>query len=433
MTAADLAPSTALLEANRRLYELREATQADRSGVVSAERPSVKGGQPPGRPGPTRQATGANTSIATNLPRPRAWHLARHLGWDSPAITVVFRSMCGQRFEEKTFETAGRAPWTAARFIKAPPPEIVDPRAVKDTAKLYPDLALGMLHRNQAAAGRIWLLLRHLDRPGRGWLRIDLIQEKLTKTNEKLRVCGRRQLRNLLQQGRGIFWEQDKERVWLNSAARVAMALGVERLTVRPVELPVAILLGGIGRVRAHFYASFYSGRKSANPISRARLERITRVPERTQRVYEQQAGVTSQRNLAVGERYSGKEVQNRAWRHGRAVFEFIDAKGTQGPPGRRYVAWRLPNSYQGCHELSPRGRQRKINKQIGLVHYGAQGNGLVRANARRRVDRLFHRNGLEAGRAYNRGSCRDIYWTSLEDRSGSCRIWQVIAGRAGR
>lgn len=271
-----------------------------------------------------------------------------------------------------------------------------------------------MLREGLTAAGRLWLLLRHLDEQGRGWLHIEVVYDELTARDSDLRLCGRRQLRNLLQQGRGIYWERDRERVWLRSAAKVAAALGVERLSGRPVLLPVETLLGGIGQVRAHFYASFHSGRNGlgfkpqGRPISRDKLEQITGVPARTQRDYDREAGVVRQGNIAVGERHQTENFQERAWGHGRAAFPYLDHEGRFGPAGGKYVAWRLPNSYEGPHDPSPVGRKKKINRQIDLVNTGAQGNGLSERNSK-----IFHTNGLEAGKAYNRDGTADIYWTA--------------------
>ncbi|UCG24373.1 MAG: hypothetical protein JSW55_20005 [Chloroflexota bacterium] len=293
-----------------------------------------------------------------------------------------------------------------------------------------------MLGQEMAAPGRIWLLLRYLDRYGRGWLYVDQVQQRLCGKESDLRVCGRRQLRNLLRQGQGVFWQRDKERLWLRSAARVATALGVERLRARPVSLPLPVLLGGIGQVRAHLYASFHSGRianakeKAGQPINRATLEKITHVPARTQRFYEQRAGVQSQANIAVGERLTQKNLQERAWRHGRATFPFVDSEGKHGPAGGRYVAWRLPNSYRGPHELSPKGRLKKINRQIDLVNSRAQGNDHGQADAWLTVDRLFHPSGQEAGRAYNRDRSQDIYYPAGRPRPGRRRLWRVLPAK---
>jgi hypothetical protein len=284
-----------------------------------------------------------------------------------------------------------------------------------------------MLQEGQAAAGRIWLLLRHLDVKGGGWLPLDLAKERLTKKDADFYVCGQRQLRNLLRQGEGIFWERDKERLWLKSAAKVALALGVRRIGGRPVALPVTILLSGIGEVRAHFYASFHSGRLGAEeqapsaPISRKTLSQVTGVPERSQRYYERKAGIHVRVNIAVGESWTVDNFQERAWRHGRATFKYHDHRAKFGPAGQSYVAWRLPNSYGGCHQQCAKGRQKKINQQIDLVDKWAQGNDLSGKSV------LFHSSAVAAAKSYNLRCRTDVYWPDKSSRNKSEKIWYVL------
>lgn len=307
------------------------------------------------------------------------------------------------------------------------------PEADLGNVKIHPNLALGMLRQGAATAGRVWLLLRHLDGDGRGWLTLDQVQDHLTGRESPFRICGRRNLRILLQQGREVFWSREKvaggpDRLWLKSTAKVALVLGVGRLSGRPVALPLQVLLSGMGQVRAHLYATFHSGRKKSNPISRSKLEAITRVPSRTQRCYDRAAKVTRRDNIAVGERFGAGAIQERAWRHGRAAFQFIDHHGRLGPDGNRYVAWRLPNSYEGPHDPAPKGRQKKINQEIDLVNRRAQGNDLGRTEVRLTVDRLFHPNGAEAGRAFNRNGKEDAYWPLITEGNGQSQIWLAIS-----
>jgi hypothetical protein len=106
-----------------------------------------------------------------------------------------------------------------------------------------------MLRQEKEAAGRLWLMLRFLDQPGQGVIRIDIINQHLNSKTSNLYLCGKRQLRNLLRAGEGVYWTRDKEQVWLRSTARVAAALGVERLTGRPVALPLSALLDGHRRL----------------------------------------------------------------------------------------------------------------------------------------------------------------------------------------
>ena len=320
------------------------------------------------------------------------------------------------------------------------------------TVRLQPALALAILGAEQASAGRIWLLLRFLDKAGQGWLPADLVREQLTQKESSSRVCGRRQLRNLLNRGQDIFWERQqdqagsRERIWLKSPARVAAALGLERLAGRPVEIPLAALLGGIGQVRAHFYATFHSSRQAGadpgSPISRARLADLTHVPPRTQRLYDETAGIKRQANYAVGPDYNKENIQERAWQHGRAVFKFVDHQGKQGHAGRRYVAWRLPNSYAIADgfiddNAAPSGKRKRNNKRpVDLVTIGAQGNDRSLKRCPRQPTTLFHPDGGAAGKAYNGDCSVDAYWPEpgQESRAGRpVKIWQVIGRSASR
>ena len=299
--------------------------------------------------------------------------LPPHLGWGGAPITAAIRAAQQRQQETAVHNQVRNLPHCPQPNYSssAPSPDALPPS--EQCVKLFPDIALGMLRQEQVAPGRVWLLLRHLDSEGRGWLRIDIIREQLTHKDSALRLCGWRQLRNLLRQGEGIFWRRDKTHLWLRSAGKAAAALGVARLVARPVALALKILRGGIGSVRAHFYASFHSGRRSQQPISRRTLEAATRVAARTQRLYERETGVKRRRNMAIGERYSAENVQKRAWAHGKASFDFIDHHGRQGPEKRHYIAWHLPNSYRGCHDPSPKGRMQKINRQIDLVNKRAR------------------------------------------------------------
>jgi hypothetical protein len=414
---ASATPSTALLEANRRLYELRAQAQAEHRLSV----PPCAGCRAPG----------AGQIVAENpLPNPDGPlllpDLPLHLGWESEAFTAVLRAAQQRRRAAAGGSESQSVTWrpesprltgaTAATPAEAP----FNPQA--GSIKLYHDIALGMLRQGQAGSGRIWLLLRYLDGQGQGWITVDRARVMLTGQASPLRVCGRRQLRNLLRQGEGTFWQRDAERIWLRSAAQVAAALDVARLSGRPVALPVRALLAGIGEVKAHLYASFHSGRRSRNPMNRHTLERVTGVPARTQSGYEKIAGVTGHCNFAVGERYAQEAAQERAWWHGRATFVFVDHQGFQGETKRRYVAWRLPNSYAGGHEPCPRGRQKKINRKLkDLVIKRAQGNSSGE------VSRLFHSHGAAAAKTHSRRGDTDHYWPGRPAAPKSVRLWHVI------
>lgn len=80
-------------------------------------------------------------------------------------------------------------------------------------------------------------------------------------------------------------------------------------------------------------------------------MREITGVPERSQRRYDQQAGVVRRTNIAIGARFNERSQEATAAAQGNASFQFYDHDGGQGRPGGDYMAWQLPNSYDGPHK----------------------------------------------------------------------------------
>jgi len=318
-------------------------------------------------------------------------------------------------------------------------PESVPQSQTNNWVKLYPDIGLGMLREGQTAPGRLWLLLQHLDPVGCGTLRIDIIVQTLTPKPTALHLCGKRQLRNLLRAGEGIFWVVDRERVWLRSAAKVAAHLGVTRLTGKPVSLPLSALLHGIGDFRAHLYAAFHSGRtketpqgRQAMPLARATLANLSGVGASSQRSYETRVGLTVQANYAIGDGLTAVKAEKRAWQQGTAVFQLRDYHGQQGQPGRCYLAWQLPNSYVGPHPRRPKGRQKRINRALkDLVTKGTPGNIEETGEAQpTNRSKRYYALARDAVRVASRKPGRQVYWreTGVKGRSdgnGRFTFWQ--------
>jgi hypothetical protein len=329
-----------------------------------------------------------------------------------------------------------------------PPPAAVKPPTADGWVKLYPDIGLGMLREELAAPGRLWLMLRYLDREGRGAIRIATTAQHLTPKTSSLRLCGKRQLRNLLRQGEGVFWTRDKEHIWLWATDRVAFALGVPSLTGKPVALPVAGMLAGMGTFRAHLYAAFHSGRMKEQPgreqavgvpIARETMAQLSGVGRSSQRNYEAQVGLTVQANFAVGGVATQENKEEGAWVQGQALFELKDYRGQQGKKGQTYLAWQLPNSYSGQHARRPKGRQKRINRKLkDLVMKGMPGNIEVAVEAHgtpTKVEmslavKLYYASGKLAAKAYGRRAnheSRSVYWRRGGTRNGRFAVWQEL------
>jgi hypothetical protein len=225
-------------------------------------------------------------------------------------------------------------------------------------------------------------------------------------------------LRILLGQGEGLFWQRQEDRLWLRSVVKVAAALGLTRLSGHPVALPLHILTRPIGEVKAHFYASFHSGRNHDHqPIARATLSHLSGLSPQTQRSYEKRARVRPQTNFALGEVATHENKEERTWQQGSAVFTFTDYQGKQGPANLTYMAWQLPNDYTGPHVRQPKGRHKRLNRQLAdLRQQGTAGND--------QYQRRFFANGCEAVKG-QKG--REVVWRGRGRGKGG-QIWYLLA-----
>lgn len=297
-----------------------------------------------------------------------------------------------------------------------------------ETLILHPTLATALLGHELAAAGRIYFLLRYLDASNQGWVTLETARERLADVSSPLRVCGWRRLRQLLHEGEGVLWQRDNARIWLTGAAKVAHKLGCQRLTGKAVEIPIKALLGGIQQVRAHFYASFHSGRAAA-PISRETLRTITSVPERSQRLYDHVARIKRQTNLAIGEKYNHLNNEERCWQQGNGVFPFLDANGQRGAANGEYLAWQLPNSYQGPHQQHGHRSRKRLNQQLADLR-----NNVAVGNDKPKIDRVFWSDGAAAARAYNRNASQDHFWpqdtSAVSPRQQRLQLWVALTRR---
>jgi hypothetical protein len=349
--------------------------------------------------------------------------LPPHLGWHSPAVTQALRRRLPASTPAPIAPLAANQPTQSTSFVA--------PAERPASVKLYPDIALALLRRRLVAPGRLWLLLHHLAN-GQGWLTVATARAALTTPASPHYLCGWRRLRALLQQGQGLFWRQENGRLWLRSTVKVAAALKVTRLNGRPVALPLPALRGPIASLRAHFYASFHSGRRardraSAKPIARATLAALTGASRASQRHYERRARVGCQANYALCPAPAPADEQRLAWRRGRALFRLNDRRGVAGPAGSAALAWQLPNTYSGPHCFAPKGRQKRMNRQLtDLFMKGMTGNG------QREVQQRYYGNGMEAARAYGRAIGDESYWPCLRRRAHGPGLWHTLCAPIG-
>lgn len=305
-------------------------------------------------------------------------------------------------------------------------------------AKNYTSLGLAVKQVGEAKFYRVWLLARFLDSAGSGWVAIDELREALCASGSPLRISkpttsdesAWRNLRSLMNGGEGRYWTREVgrhgvERLRYVTPADLAVTLGLERLSGDPVFIPVEILTASIGDFRAHLVASIHAARQGDHdrtaPISRQTMASMTGVSKRTLRRYDKRAGIKAFPNYEIGQVATTAAMQDAAWEHGTAVFEFIDYKGHQGRAGQHRVARALPNAYSTEMQTAPRGRQRKINKELrDACDNGAQAND-------EDYFKLFHETAADAVSAFNKRPDVPAYWLDTRLRSGG-GLWQKIA-----
>ena len=381
----DSQPSQALLAAQEKLLALRQLVQhqPDDGGLEGT-------------------ATRRHGDTAREWPA--------HLGWHSEPFSKL--AVSGQQSavsSQQLAVTSYQLPVTSYQLPVS---------SLSISFSLSPDLALALLNQQRVAESRIWFLLRHLDKAGRGWVTVEQVRQWLGSRESAWCVCGWRQLRILLGQGDGLFWQRQGERLWLRSVAKVAAALGLTHLSGHPVALSIHILTRPIGEVKAHFYASFHSGRNHEHqPIARTTLSQLSGVSHQTQRQYEKRAGVRPRTNFALGELATAENREERSWKQGTGVFLFTDYRGQHGPAQTAYLAWQLPNDYTGPHDRQPKRRHKRLNRQLAdLRLQGTAGNG--------HFQRTFFADGCAAVKG-QKGE--EVYWRG-RGRKRSGQIWHLLA-----
>jgi len=401
MTTTANQPSQALIEANKRLLELRSKQAAPRQiEPVAADPPWL--------------SVGDNDPELLTLAR----LAGAGIGFGSGVITAALLAM---EDRERVEDDPECWPISAPVPTLAKVPTLATVPTAADYIVVYPTLALAILDHKFSSAGRLWLLFRYLDHRGQGWINLPEARRLLCEDGD-LKLCNRRRLRQVLNDGNGLFWLWDKraDRVWLRSVVKVADALNVDWLAGKVVRIKVSDLLAGMGEARAALYASFHISRQpekgTARPISRATLGQLTGTSTSTLIRYEKRQGIEVKYNYVIGNRADPFEIETSAYREGSRYFILNDGNGKHGNKGIKYSAWQLPNSFGTNKRHHGRGRQRAINKElIDLCN-----NRGVRND--QNFNALYHLTGNDAVKAASGDSI--TYWKGGTTNRSGAGLW---------
>jgi len=206
--------------------------------------------------------------------------------------------------------------------------------------KFYPEIVLAAMNKNNGVGGvRLFCIAKHYDN-GSGFI-----------PNDEFKAYAKRYLG--IPAARFNRWLRDAQRIGiikrsgnvltLRSWGKAAVAVGVEGFA-NPVEM-------GVTKISSEGWAAWvwaaYLKRHEGKPIARSTMERLTGVPERTQRHYEAEAGVKNQANYAMEAEPIAKEEDGYFWHYGQ--------------PRKRLGNSRVISGVERCK----RGRTKKHNSEI--------------------------------------------------------------------
>ncbi len=327
------------------------------------------------------------------------------------------------------------------------------------TLKVYPMLALAAKRLGLIRGLEVWHLARALDTEGAGVVSYETLKERGVSLMgvsafKRAHTCAHRVGLYTL----GEKWGGSKV-IALSGLERVARMLKVNTLGASPVALS-ANVLRSLPDFKAALWAAQHEGRsKRAAPITRATLEAITGLPVRTQRDYEQRAGVTVTRNYArsnieaetpqgtqlnknLTTRYASATAQGMAETH-PGVFTIYDKES-----GKYLVAWALPSSYKTSLQKTKRGMMTKVNRHLREVNlFNDAGRAMATREARvffvndddkknggafskalkASERRSKHINGAIDTPARRHEPTERYYTTSRLTRFTRARVWGVI------
>lgn len=206
--------------------------------------------------------------------------------------------------------------------------------------KFYPEIVLAAMNKNNGVGGvRLFCIAKHYDN-GNGHIPVDEFKAYAKRYLGIPKARFNRWLRDA--QRLGIV-KRSGNVLTLRSWGKAAVAVGVESFSTA-VEMGVMKIAG---EGWAAWVWAAYLKRHEGKPIARSTLEKLTGVPERTQRHYETEANVKNQANYAMEAEPIAKEEDGYFWYYGQ--------------PRKRLANSRVISGVERCK----RGRTKKHNGYI--------------------------------------------------------------------
>jgi len=230
--------------------------------------------------------------------------------------------------------------------------------------RVYPDILLRASRNENGGAVRLWILAKNFNEGGCGVIPNKAFRQYVINDLKVKR--GTYDVWLARAKHIGIFKieevgpiEDQKQYYKLAGYARAAVIVGCDRLG-RGEYLPLEkfIKKGWLGYVWATWIKSH---RLEDRPISRRTMQELSGISERSQRLYDKQAGIETQANYAKDTTRAGSQ----------GMVDYINEFEQDKIKSKAFlnngeITWRLPNSYKTKDiEEAPKGRLRRINNQL--------------------------------------------------------------------
>jgi len=201
---------------------------------------------------------------------------------------------------------------------------------------------------------RLWLVARHLDRRGRGYVLVKVLRRFLVHHG----VCTAKTVHRSLGVPT-IFWRRYRDRLYLTSVRKVAGALEVE-LRSNPVLLPLATF-ASMQEFRRVLVASYFAGKPRTIAIDT--LATLTGRTRRSVIRYLKSSHVTKTPNAMSSVRRPSRHLDpalaDQGYFHTRVN-------------GHYRLVKRMPNTYESDLETTPRGITRKSEAKSSYSTVGS-------------------------------------------------------------
>lgn len=236
------------------------------------------------------------------------------------------------------------------------------------TLRVDPELARIAVGLNLASQFRLWVVARHLTRIDDGSSKVSKRDLKATLSDYHITYT-RQYFNSLIRAGEGVFWNIDRDTLYIRSGQFVAKQLTQQALEQSPdlllnkagVQEVLLSPSGSLEQWQATIYAGWLAHREDPT-ISRVALEKLFNRSADTLREWER---TCLKPHLKIRSNYA-QCAFTQTWEKVQPDPTFTYIARTQNGEQARFI-WQLPNTYitKGIKIHQHRGQSKKVRQAV--------------------------------------------------------------------